>query len=346
MTRRLLTLTTTLTLAAGITACGGDPIDQVRSDFESPSGSTADRDALIALEAQRSGGSPAADLASGGVPGLALMAEGHGAMASVAPRQWASRADVLFDAWAARKAGRTIAFDRKALGAIGCASAEEANAAFEEIYRELFVDAIFGFGDASGDATFTVDVDRCSEGALSGSLTVELKMVASDDEIRFEVKQTMDLCEAEGAQACVDGETVMRATGRDEGGSASTSELLAYWDVQASWQSADGAPLSGALRGGIRLLAQSTAMGGTGSVEYLYYLDAPDGTTYSFVYEIVASNVGGNGTVTWRIRGADGTLECTATETMDGGQVSCTGDAPTSWSEADAIAVRTAWFAG
>lgn len=339
MRNTTLGLIATTSLSLGLVACGGDKIDQVRTDFASPSGSTANKDAVIAVEGQRSGASPAMGLAAGGVPG-ALTAYGKSRpLEQVSVRQWESRAEQLFQAYAARRAGAEVQTQRAALVGQGCADSPEANAAFEEIWREFVIDAAIGFGAASGDATYSVDVDACSDGELTGNLSIYLKIQASDDEVFFEVKQTMDVCENSGAMACVDGETVMRATGSDDGGSASTSEVLAYWDVKSSWQD-DGVARNAQLKGGIRIAGSSNGMDATASIEYLFYVQGPDGQEFSYVWTLTAESTGGNGMVTWTLRGADGEVSCTADENM----VSCTGSADFSYTSADADAIESTWF--
>jgi len=338
---RILGLTAITTLSLGLVACGGDKIDQVREDFQNPSGSTSNKDAVIAVQAQSNGSSPVMGLASGGVPG-ALTAYGKTRpLDQVSVRQWESRGEQLYQAWLDQRARPEVQSQPQALVGAGCASSEEANAAFEEIWTELVIDAAFGFGAASGDAEYNVDVDACSDGGLTGSLSVYLKIEADDDRFLFEVRQTMDVCETSDAMACVKGETIMRASGSDDGGSASTAEVLAYWDVESTWTD-DGATRSAQIKGGVRIGGMSSSAGDTSTVEYLFYVRGPDGEEYSYVWVFSASNVGGVNEASWTLRGADGEITCTATEEM----VSCTGSADISYTSAEADAVEAAWFGG
>lgn len=336
-----LAITAISSLSLGLVACGGDKIDQVREDFQNPTGSTSNKDAVIAVEAQSTGASPVMGLVSGGVPG-ALTAYGkQRGLEQVSVRHWESRAEELFQAWADARAGRDVVEQRAQLVGQGCANSAEANAAFEEIWREFVLDAAFGFGSASGDAEYSVDVNACSEGELEGSLSIYLKIEASDDEVFFEVKHTMDVCETSGAMACVRGETIMRASGTDDGGEASTAEVLSYWDVEGTWED-DGVTRTAALRGGVRIGGMSSASGDTATIEYLFYVQTPDGEEYSYVWTFTATNVGGMGEVSWTLRGADGEITCTATDTM----VSCSGSADFSYTEAEAEAIESSWFGG
>ncbi len=339
-----LGLIATTSLSLGLIACGTDNIDQVRSDLANPTGLTADRDAVMAVQGQQSGSSPAMGLAAGGVPGQALTAYGKTrGIEQVAVRQWQTRGEQLFKAIAARKSGGQQNLRHDALVGTSCSNSAEANAAMEEIWKELVLDAAIGFGATTGDATYTVDVAACSNGELSGELAITLKIEIKDESVFFEVSQKMNLCETGGAMACVDGETTMRATAAETGPNASTAEVLAYWDVKASWQD-NGATRSGQLKGGIRVGGSSSMGTDTAVIEYLFYIQTPDGQEYSYVWTLEASSSDSSSTVKWILRGADGSIECTASETMGDAMVTCTGSANFSYTEAEAEALENLWF--
>lgn len=336
-----LGLIATTSLSLGLIACGTDTIDQVRNDLANPTGSTSNKDAVMAVQGQQSGSSPAMGLAAGGVPG-ALTAFGKTrGIEQVSVRHWQSRGDQLFKAIEARRAGAQENLRHDALVGTSCSNSAEANAAMEEVWKELLLDSVIGFGATTGDATYSVDVAACSNGDLSGDLSITLKIELKDDSVFFEVSQAMNVCETAGAKACVDGETTMRATGSETGAGASTAEVLAYWDVKASWQD-DGATRSGQLKGGIRVSGSSSMGTDNAALEYLFYVQTPDGEEFSYVWTLSASSSNSMSTVKWSLRGNDGSIECTANDTM----VTCTGSANFSYSEAEATAIEGLWFGG
>ncbi|MCB9646508.1 MAG: hypothetical protein H6730_07915 [Deltaproteobacteria bacterium] len=328
-------------LSLGLVACGGDPIDQIREDFQNPSGSTSNKEGVMAAQAQRDGANPVMGIAGAGIPGAALTAEGKTrALEQVSATAWAPKAlNMIRAARAAAKGSKQSFLTSAQFAGAGCSDDMAAQQAYEEIWQELILDAAFGVGAASGDASYTLDVSSCSDGELTGSMTVEIKISISDEETKFEVKQTMDICEVGGAEACVNGETVMRATASGTSSETEAAEILAYWDVSGTWHE-DASTYSAQLKGGVRITATSGTAGDTAGIEYLFYVKAPDGEEYSYVFSISATNVGGMGTVSWTIRGADGEITCTATET----EVSCTGTADFTYTGAEAAAVADDWF--
>jgi hypothetical protein len=57
-------------------ACGGPDIDQVKADFDNPSGSTTDKNSVMSASSQANASGSVRSLGASGVPGQSLTAKG------------------------------------------------------------------------------------------------------------------------------------------------------------------------------------------------------------------------------------------------------------------------------
>ena len=335
----ILGLAAVSSLSLGLVACGGGlDIDQVRHDLDNPSGSVSNQQAVMAVDAKRTGSGPALDLTIGGVPGQGLTAEGKGALSRLSVRNWESRARLAHKIALAGDA--KLATQAQGLVADTCTNGPEAQQAYNDLFTDLLADAIFD-SSPNGSASFTVDLAECSDGALTGSMKIELEIKLEEGRSEFTVKESFDnACDTTDARACVNGEVLLSAVASDMSGTEA-AEIIYAWDLSATWTE-DGVERSASVGGGMRLLAESTGSSALASFEVLFYVDTPEGQRYGYVWRWVAESSDMGGTVTWSLRGADGEITCTADETM----VSCTGDASITFTSDDVSDLDPEWLGG
>lgn len=340
MRNTTLGLIATTSFSLGLVACGGGlSVDQVRTDLDNPTGSVSNQNAVMAVEAKRDGSSPAIDLALGGVPGQsALTAYGKGRLSQLSIRNWEVWAKLAHQA--VQQKDLAIAKQSQALVADTCTNGPEAQAAYEDLLQDLLTDAIFD-SSPNGSATFTVDLADCSNGELTGSMTIKLEIKLENDRFEFSVKETFDnACEVSDASACVNGEMLLAAIAEDMS-SSSTVEIIYAWELAATWTEG-GAARTASVGGGMRLLAEATQSSAVAAYEFLYYVTTPDGERYAYVWRLTAESNGTGGTVTWSLRGADGEITCSADDTM----ISCTGSAEISFTTTDVDGLDASWLEG
>jgi hypothetical protein len=299
------------------TACGsGVDIDRLRADFDNPSGSVANKDAVLAATMQKNASGPALALGSGGLPG-ALSVDGRSsALANLSRRSTMERrARAVLEQRLGRGAD---GLSRAALAeAGGCDDAAAAMSAWTSL------------GAGGGSASYELDLSACSGGELTGKVSVEIEV---DGDIRggtVTLEQTfVGVCEVGGRESCLDGTMVMEAKGDQSG-----FQFTIGWNFDARWNEG-GRALATKTKGGMR-------MGGTeqsASFEYLVYVTAPDGTEYSFIFELSADDSGAR----FAIRGEDGKIECTVDAEGAG---MCTGTGGSvSWTAEELAALDGAWL--
>lgn len=341
---------TTLFFSAALVACGGPDIEKVKADFESPSGSTKDQSGVIAASSKRDGSSGVMALGAGGVPGQSLTAARprRGFDQANLGRTWGKRAESLRDLLVTRK---VPAQQQQNLGPSACDNSPEARAAYEEMISGFVGDALGTalnpFSDTiSGSASYTQDFSTCSNGELTGSADIELEYEFSENRFRFAVTYNLDnVCETAGDQACISGEMIAEALieGDDLMGQLS---FTTAWQVDGSWND-DGTRREATLSGGVRIKLEGNQDGsGSATLQYLVYVNTPDGDEYSYVWEVVAQGDGqGNGSVTWRCRGSDGSIDCHADE--NGGMCTATdasGTVVVSWTRDQEAGLDEEWF--
>lgn len=311
-----------LTAAFALTACGGGPdIDKVREDFNNPSGSTKDQKGVMAANGKRDASESALRLTTG-IPGAGLTATGkvYG-IEKIGPRYMFERDIRRVWAHAQSKNLQALSaaqFDDEPTSG-DCNNSPEAQAAMEKLYADLIKDAVSPFGgggSASASTDFTVDLATCSNGELSGTLEVVMEVEFDSDSMRFAIEEKfIDVCEAQGQQACINGNLIMEATGMGlSGGEGGTLEFLTAWELDATWTE-DGKALSAKTKGGIRLAADDNMFG----MEYLIYVIDSSGEEVSYVMRFAAN---ADGSWTLEYEGADGKLSCTANAD---GSATCTG---------------------
>jgi hypothetical protein len=326
-------------LTVGMIACGGGPdIDQVREDFENPSGSTTDKTAVMSASSQASASGSVRSLGASGVPGQGLTAigkvRGFGEV-NMMNRYMPMMQQNYYRFFKNESAPlRTAEFEE-------CGGAE-AQAAGEEIAQELGVDVLLGGGSASASASFEMNLDNCGAG-VTGTVKVEMEVELSENRLYYKITEELqNVCETEGEMACLDGTLLMEAELNANGENDASARVLVAWEVDGTWQE-NGAQRSASLKGGVKVEAAAMGNAGSGSVEYLVYAITPDGEEYSFVYEISADWDGvGGGSGMLSIRGRDGELSCSYTPTM----VSCTGSGDLSWTAEEEIALSGEVYGG
>lgn len=326
-----------LTTALALTACGGGPdIDQVRADFDNPSGSTKDKTGVLAANGKRDASESALRLTTG-VPGasggLTAAGKAHG-LDKIAPRAlWEQKLRSLYNQRMATE-GRALrmAQDEEPIGGddfgSGCQDSPEAQAAFQELVTDLGVDAANPLGGSTADASaeYTQDLASCSGGALTGTLEVAIEVELEEGKMRFAIEQGfVEVCEAEGAKTCINGTFIMEATMAGSGtGEDGSLEFLTAWELDATWTE-DGAELSASTKGGIRMAVDNQMFG----LEYLVYCKDSAGEEVSYVLRF---QVNADGSMSLEYKGADGEMSCSVTSDGNG---QCTGDSEMTWTDAE-----------
>lgn len=313
----LKTLIPTTMMAFAISACGGGPdVDKVRADFDNPTGSTKDKNGVIAASGKQeaAGNNSALSLAGGGVPGLGLTASTQTGFEKVAPMRLASpfMRGFNFKSKALRAAQDDDIFSS------GCIDNQAELA-------EQFADAMSDYDGGEIEMSFEIEVSDASKCAsnLSGSFSIayDMKITATTQAIEAEA-QYNNMCDSD-AGSCLDGAMVISGTV-----DGTKEEMLMAWDLTSKFTDEDGKEHTVVTKGGIRMKNSETEA----SIEYLQYVNI-DGEEYSYVLEIGA-NVSGD--LSLSIRGSDGELNCSFSEANGTGMCSGTVDGEAfdlSWSE-------------
>jgi hypothetical protein len=330
-------------MAVALTACGGNKpdIDQVKADFENPSGSVKDEQAVAGVAGKRDASNGALGVIGGGVPGASLTAYGKkSALEKLSPMNlFGARTVALKNIFATngiqRGALRAAQFEGDAGG---CGDSPEAQQAFESLFQDLYAQAASGSSSVEGDASFSLDVSSCSGGEATGTINVDLTIKAEQTgensgsfEMTYEM-ELVDLCETGGEQVCVNGNMIMQASMQGAENSGNLEFIQAY-DLEAKSAAGDAVKA----KGGVRFGVFGDENGGTAKVEYLFYAKSTSGEEVSFVLEIVVNS---DGSATLKYKGSDGELECSQDASGNG---MCTGNGPDgaielSWTEEEADA--------
>lgn len=340
------TLPTSLSLL--LIACGGPDLDKVKADFENPTGSVNNREAVMASNSGREGSGPATSVAGGGVPGVALTASGKpvGLHQLNMRKAWEARARTVRDylnGTVTRQALTEQQFE-----ASGCDDSPEAQAAYEELLGDLLRDSANPFGNrnkVSGKASYSVDLSTCSGGQLSGKadVTIEFELEQTGEEagrFAFTVEYTLaEACElTTEAKACLDGSLIMEAEAIGDGGADfGRLTFTSAWELSGTW-SDEGKPHEGTLKGGLRTLFEGEGDQGQIKIEYLNYVNV-DGQEWSYVWTFEATN----DRVIWECRGKDGSVSCEITETS----AMCMGENGSeafSWTAEDEATLGDEWY--
>jgi hypothetical protein len=326
-------------------ACGGGPdIDKVKEDFNNPSGSVSSKEAIIAANGERDASGPGISLAGGGVPGAALMAaRSEPALEELsAMRGFSFKAESLFAALKAKSKQQALSAAQFETNA-GCHDSEVAREAYADMISDLFLDALNPLGgDLDGSADYELDLASCSEGRLSGNLEVELEVELSENRFVFRVTENFDnVCEIGGVESCVNGELIMEAEANNSGSAAENFTFVVAWELDTRWNDS-GTSREATVSGGLRLASMTTMEMATSTVEYLFYVNTPEGDEASYVFRATADEMG-NGTL--EIRGRDGSLTCSVND--GGGMCTSTGTdgmATLTWTAAEAAGLPEEYY--
>jgi len=298
-----LASTVVMGLRRGVAACGSDTptIDQVKTEFENPSGSTSDKESLISANEKTSAATPATRVAGNGnvfsASGLTAQGKALGIERLQGSRMFAREYRALSGFLDGSRELNLEEADASA-----CKDKEELDGAV----KELFVEAILT-GSGKANFSYNVDVSKCTGGEVTGNMAVEGTIELSENHMKFEISQTLtNVCETIGQKACVTGEFVMEiAANSDDGNKVDTGSFTTAWFVDAEWDES-GKRVTGQAKGGMRAKADGNT--GAASLEYLLWVKRKDGTEVTYVLKVA---VDGEGNGTLEIRGKDGELVCT-----------------------------------
>jgi hypothetical protein len=299
----------TAIMAAAISACGGGPdIDQVKKDFDNPSGSGKDKTGVIAASGKQDSTSSngALGAAGGGIPGFGLTAVGATKLSKVNPLTIIRPHFPMGRAYSALRVNQFE--DDEAFFGPGCVdNADELNEASAEIQA-----AILSGEDA--EVSFSIEISDLSkcDSSLSGGMEISYELAREGGKMSIEAEASYDnVCDSESG-ACLDGAFVISgyANGSD-------SEMVMAWDLKATGPDDDGNEYTIETKGGIRMRSGA----GGSSFEYLQYVKDSTGEEVSYVLKIGADAMG-NATLEFRCR--DGNLSCAVSTTTGAG--ACTGE--------------------
>lgn len=335
-------------------ACGGGPdIEQIKADFDNPTGSVKSKDGMVAASSSLDASSSAVAVGGGGVPGQSLTATGKtvGFWQINVRRSWEARARAIRDTLNGRTT-QLQALSEAQVESAGCDNSPEAQAAFEEVYGELFVDALNPFGSkskVSASASFEQDFSACSGGELSGSAEVEIEVEieASDENsgrVAFTVKYGLNnVCELTTSEkACLDGAMVVEAEalGTEELGRLT---FTTGWELDATWTE-DAVARAASIKGGLRSFFEGTDATASAKVEVINYVNTPEGDEWSYVWAFEGSFNGLEGTATVECRGSDGSVSCTIDDA--GGRCIASDGSSIEWTAADESTLEGSWLGG
>lgn len=322
-------------MAMAISACGGGPdVDQVKADFENPSGSTKDKNGVIAASGKQGTTSNSAlGVAGGGVPGLGLTADGKSTIFNkIAPR-------AVFGSKIANIAA--VAMKRSDLRVAQAETTCFDGSEFAEASAELQAAAVKG-EKASVSVSTSVDLGNCSADA-SGSLDLSMEMTVDGAKISYEVEYTFNnVCDKSSGE-CLDGgmaqEAAIDLSAADMENLFGSIKSVSAWDFTAT----DGEGNSIHTKGGLRIGFSSDAMGDSAKIEYLLYVADSSGNEVSYVLTIEAN--GATGELTLAIKGSDGELNCSFSEATGSGMCSGTDSSGASfemsWTDGEYDAVTS-----
>lgn len=300
MQKRFLSQWILCLAAVGSFACSDRPgIDEVKEHFENPTGSTASKSSVIAATGKQDASSAAQRVAGNG------NAFGFG-LTAVGKRQGLERlqARTVFDReireLKAMIAGKQeLALITETGDRDPCVDEDEVSGAFGELALTLALG-----GSGSADFSYEVDLEKCTNGEVTGTMSVDGEIELSKDSFRFFIEESLsNVCETVGEKACVDGEfAIEMAAEGDEMMNSGSLDFITAWFVSASWDEA-GIRKSAEAKGGIRLAANEL----NASLEILIYVVDTDGEEKSLVLR-VSADADGNATI--EIRGSDGSISC------------------------------------
>ncbi|MBI4820120.1 MAG: hypothetical protein HY791_27845 [Deltaproteobacteria bacterium] len=319
----------TLAGTLAVTACGGGPdIDQVKADFDSPSGSVSDKSTMLKASESRDASNPALKVAGGS------SAFTGGVGLTMADAKWSRLhpANLLKnhiansiamrgspEKLAARRFGQADISADVDLSAGGCFNPADISGS----------GSVGTDGSAEGSFSFSMDLS-CVGG--TGSVDIDGEYEVSQTKLYYLVEETFaDAC-FEGN--CVNGSLLVEMDAPEGlqiglGGSGGSLKMLTAWDLTAKWTEA-GASHEASTKGGMRVAASSTS----GELEYLVYVNDGGGSEVTYVLKISANENGGS----LSYKGGNGEVNCTV---MADGSGSCTGSGELSWT-ADEVAAAAA----
>jgi hypothetical protein len=292
-------------------ACGGGGPDtnKVRADFDSPSGKTSDKDAVIAANGKRSagGGATGAAGALGGFGGFGLSAR-----------------DVSTGPFADVRIGLVNDMVMRDLRRRTPVSARLQAQESEGISSCFTPDNIsVSGGGSSASYSASIDLGSCS-GTHTGSLNLEGEFSfdegTGDIDGVYEVEY-VNVCETSSG-VCISGSFALEIQQ-----SGQTGTYLMAWDLTTS--GGEGGTI--ATKGGMRYsLGDSTE-----DYEFLAYVRDSSGVEVSYVMKFTQD---AEGNATLSITGSDGSIECTFNADGSG---SCSGDYDFDWEEGYADSIES-----
>ena len=272
-----------LSLALGAYACGGgDPdIDQIKADFNSPSGSVNDQTGVIAANGKRE--------ASGGVLGLtgasgqSLTATGKvQGLAQLNTQRFLDKRFRRLYYLAEGRQPSALSVDGDNFGCDNTQAAMEAQA---ELERDLLSSILTSGGKRiSGSASYSVDLAECAAD-LSGNVKITMNFEITETSLKMQVKQVLsNVCESTGANACVNGTLLADASAESGQMDLNSLEFITGWNLNAEWDD-EGVRQTAKTEGGVRLAADNEQF----SIEYLVYCADSAGNRVSYVLRIAGS---------------------------------------------------------
>jgi hypothetical protein len=301
-THKLITATACFSLA--LAACGGSkapPIDQVKEDFNSPSGSTKDKQSVAGAYSKQSNSGSTAGLAVGGFAG--------GGFGLTNSNDVWSRISVHHHM-------RQLARSKLGLRSYSLSEAQDTSGC------GIPSDATASGGETSGSVSYTIDFSTCGASGVTGKMTVdgtyELDQAAGI--FKYNVDETLeDVC---SGGVCVTGSISLESefSFSNLGGTDSSASLVAGWFYTIT---EDGKTYE--TKGGLQLDAQGS---GAGKFDYLVYVKDSSGAEVSLV---ISYESDANGNASIKIKGSDGEIACTVDAEGNG---MCSGEL--SWTDEEA----------
>lgn len=323
-------------MAISCVACSSRPtIDTVNEHFANPTGSTSNKTQVIAATGKHDTSETAQRVAgNGGSFGFGLSAVGKfKGLERLQPR-------TMFSHEITKLRSLALGIEQSALvsgveGSDPCVDEDALGRAFAELSIGLGLG-----GKGSGDFSYSVDLEKCTEGLVTGSMSVEGEIEISKTSFSFYVEQSLsDACETSGIEACVNGEFAIEMSAEgDEMMQTGKLDFVTAWFVDTTWNE-NGNRLSAEAKGGIRLAADNEMA----ELEVLVFVVDANGDEKSFVLTVTAN---ADGTASLTIRGSDGNLNCVVqadgagecTEVLNGSVVM--DGAQLQWSTLEAQEVR------
>ena len=288
-------------MAAFCVACSSRPsIDKVNEHFANPTGSTSNKTQVIAATGKHDTSETAQRVAGNGSSfGFGLSAVGKfNGLERLQPR-------TMFSHEISKLRSLAMGIEQSALvsgveGSDPCVDEDALGRAFTELSAGFLLG-----GKGSGDFSYTIDLEKCTEGLVTGSMSVDGEIELSKTSFSFYVEQSLtDACETMGIEACVNGEFAIEMSAEgDEMMQTGKLDFVTAWFVDTTWNE-QGQRLSAEAKGGIRLAADNEMA----ELEVLVFVVDANGDEKSFVLTVTAN---ADGTASLTIRGSDGNLNCT-----------------------------------